>query len=131
MTVLELPEPPGQSGQKGWRSQWWKVRAYKADAWAAAVQQVRPSPDPPRRVRVHLHYRLWNLREQPNLYVDAKPVLDALKQTPSSRDKLAWKNGMFLMRGYFVDDDGVEFGEVTQEVDRSNRGVTVRIEPIE
>jgi len=130
VTILELPEPPRQGGGRSahWRGQWAKLNAYKIDAWAAAVQQVKPSPDPPARVRVSLAYRFHSRRDPPNLYVDAKVVLDTLKQVHPTRDKLRWKSGMFLMRGYFVDDDLLEYGSVSQVVDRENRGVTVTIE---
>jgi hypothetical protein len=130
--TLDLPEPPRQGGGRSrhWRGQWAKINAYKRSVWLAAIQQQTPSRKPPEKARVALQYRLWARRDPSNLYADAKPLLDALKQRPASRDKLRWKAGVYLDRGYFVDDDYLEFGSVTQEVDRNNRGVTVTIEPI-
>ena len=130
--ILDLPEPPRQGGgrSKHWRGQWAKINKYKRDVWLAAIQQSDPLLTPPKAVRVALHYRLWARRDPSNLYADAKPLLDALKQRPATRDKLTWKMCVWLDRGYFVDDDHLVFGDVTQEVDRKNRGVTVTIEPI-
>ena len=95
-----------------------------------SVSQVTPFCDPPRRVRVHLHYRLHSRRDPLNLFYDAKPVIDSLKQTPATRDRLKWKQGIWLMRGYFIDDDELVVGRVTQEVDRKHRGLTLTIEPL-
>lgn len=127
---LDLPEPPAQIGGRSrhWRGKWAKVNAYKADVWAAAVQQVKPKRNPPSKVTVHLHYRLWNRRDPANLYADAKPLLDALKQEHSTRDRLKWKNGLYRDQAYYTDDDELQFGQVTQEIDRENRGVTCVIE---
>ena len=131
--VLRLPEPPAQIGGRSahWRGKWAKVDAYKRAVWQAAIQQHEPEPCPPERVRIHLDYRLYARRDPANLYADAKPLLDALKQRPSARDRLQWKSGIWLMRGYYVDDDVLEFGTVTQRVDRDDRGVTVTIEALE
>lgn len=128
--VLELPEPPRQGGGTSmhWRGKWAKLNAYKADVWAAAIQQVKPMKDPPRIAIIHLHYRLWSRREPVNLYVDCKSLIDALKQRHPPRDRLTWKQGLFLDLGYYVDDDQLQFGNVTQEIDRKRRGVTLTIE---
>ena len=132
IVILDLPEPPRQGGgrSKHWRGQWAKINNYKRDVWLAAIRQHEPEIDPPEAVRVGLHYRLWARRDPSNLYADAKPLIDALKQRPATRDKLTWKMCIWLDRGYFVDDDQLIFGVVDQEIDRKNRGVTVTIEPI-
>ena len=131
--VLELPEPPRQGGgrSKHWQGSWSKLNAYKRDCWQAAIQQHTPSPDPPKAVKVHLHYRLHSRRDPSNLYGDVKPAIDALKLVPASRDKLKWKQNMFLMRGYYWDDDQLVFGNVTQEINRTRRGLTLIIEPLD
>ena len=131
--VLELPEPPRQGGgrSKHWQGSWAKLNAYKRDCWQAAIQQHTPSPDPPKAVKVHLHYRLHSRRDPSNLYGDFKVVGDSLKQVPASRDRLKWKQGVWLMRGFYVDDDQLVFGNVTQEICRTNRGLTLIIEPLD
>lgn len=121
--TLDLPEPPAQSGRKGWRTKWRTKHDCKEAVWAAAVRQVIPFPDPPCSVRVHAHYRLHARRDPTNLYGDAKPVLDALKAEPAPNDRLRWRNGLWLGRGYFLDDDLLEFGDVDQEIDRDDRGL--------
>lgn len=131
VVVLDLPEPPAQSGRKGWRSQWTKTKKAKRATWTAAVQQVRPFHHPPERVRIHAHFRLWAKRDQFNLAHDLKPVIDALKQEHNGRDSLDWRQGVCTELGYFVDDDEAEIGEMTQEINRDDRGVTLTIEVLD
>lgn len=129
--VLYLPEPPSQAGRKGWRSQWRKVRATKAATWAAAIQQATPLRDPPARVRIDLRYRLYSRRDPANLWYDAKPVLDALKASHERQDRLTWRGGLYLDRGYFLDDDLMELGSAKQKIDRANRGLTLIMTTLE
>ena len=130
--VLELPEPPVLSNARGhWYVRARRIREYKAQAWFAAIQQVRPAPDPPRRVRVDAHFRLWNLRDVDNLVGSAKYVLDALKQNIRMQH-LGFRDGILDQRGFFWDDDPahLELGTVTQEIDRKHRGLTLTIVPL-
>ena len=129
--VLELPEPPSQSGgrKKHWRAKWAQVNSYKKAVWESALSQQIPSPSPPRRVRIDAHFRLFSRRDPLNLPGDLKVAVDALKQVPASRDRLAWKL-IYPMRGYFVDDNQAELGTVTQEIDRKNRGLKLTITAI-
>lgn len=131
---FELPEPPAQTGSRSsrnWRAKWRRKRDAKRKTWAAAITQLRPFRTPPERVRIHAHFRLYARRDPTNLYRDLKPVIDALKAEPAPSDTLAWKQGLFLDRGYFVDDDHVDFGDVSQEIDRDNRGLTLRLEVLD
>ena len=132
--VLELPEPPVLSNARGhWRARASQIREYKTQAWAEAVNQSRPPPDPPERVRIDAHFRLWNLRDEDNLIGGSmKYVLDALKQNiPAGH--LRFRSGILVWRGYFIDDDPahLELGTVTQEIDRKHRGLTLTIEPLD
>lgn len=129
---LELPEPPAQTGAKGWLSQWRKVHRYKAAAWRAAIQARKPFTAPPSRVVFSALLVLHSWRDEPNLWGDLKPAIDALKQVPHSNDALRWKSGLFTMRGYFYDDDRAHFerGTVLQAVDRNARGLFVALEPV-
>lgn len=134
--VLDLPEPPSQTSRKGWRTQWRRTHRTKRKTWMAAVAQVTPFENPPERVRIHGHFRLWNPRDKWNLPHDLKPVIDALQQNHRSQDKLTWRenaNGVpvYPDRGYYVDDKDAERGRVTQEVDRENRGLTLTIEVLD
>lgn len=130
--TLDLPEPPSRNKieRLNWRAKRGTIRRYKADVWAAACEQVRPSPEPPAAAVIDAHLRLWNPRDPTNLEGDMKYVLDALKQRPATNDNLRWRDGIYIMRGYFIDDDQVTWGTVTQEVDRGRRGVTVTIRPV-
>jgi len=130
--VLCLPEPPNVANR---RIHWAEKNRYKALCWARACEQVRPFATPPPLVRVHAHFRLHQLMDpRDNLPARLKFVLDCLKQNQPTTGKLGWRNGLFVARGYLWDDDPGSLdpgGELTQEVDRKNRGVTVTIEPLE
>ena len=103
----------------------------KRATWAAAVTQVKPNRTPPHQVRVRAHFRLHQARDEDNLKASLKYVLDALR-LPSPRDKLRWRQGLYLEHGYLVDDSPVHcrIEEPTQEVDRKNRGLTLIIETV-
>lgn len=134
--MLDLPEPPAQSGRKGWRSQWRKAVKTKRKTWMAAVGQLEPFENPPKEVRIHAHFRLWNPRDDWNLVADLKPVIDALESRTHRDDRVTWRENaegipVYPERGYFQDDKYAKRGRVTQEVDRENRGLTLTIEVLD
>ena len=110
--VLELPEPPNVANR---RIHWAAKRLYRNQAWAYARSKVQRTHPIPEKVRVSLHFRLWALMDEDNLVARCKLPIDALKGE------------------YFIDDDPahMELGEVTQEVNRKDRGVTVSVEVVE
>lgn len=136
--VLELPEPPVQDNARGhYKARWRSKKETKKAAWRAAIVQVRPLNEPPRRVVVRAHFRLWGLRDEDGLTSSLKPVLDALKQAQPMRDKLDWRMApempvAWLTRGYFFDDDPkhLSLEKPTQEINRKHRGLTLTIEPV-
>lgn len=133
VVTLDLPEPETrQSGQHGsWQVEAAARKKQKRKAWTAAVSQVRPFEDPPARVRLHAHFRLWNLRDPWNLPGDLKYVIDALEQAARGGDELEWRRGLWPDCGYFVDDADAERGLITQEVDRDDRGLTLVVEVLD
>lgn len=131
--LLDLPEPPSQYGNPDWRRAMRRKRDAKQATWRAAVGQVEPFDDPPERVRIHAHFRLWNRRDPYNLPRDLKPVVDALQRDLSASDSRDWRvspNGTPLWpeRGYIAEDDDAELGLITQTIDRDDRGVTLYVE---
>ena len=132
--VLELPAPPSPNTRPRHPMAMvrWKNKT-KADTWTRAVQQCRPFTDPPQRVRVTAHFRLWNLRDEDNLYASLKATLDALKQNQPTTDNLKWRHGVCECRGYFWDDSPkhLTLEKPTQKIDRKNRGLTLAIEVLE
>lgn len=109
------------------------ISATKSGVWVSAIQQIKPFKDPHRLVSVHAAFRLHNLRDPDNLEASVKSVLDALKLRPASRDKLKWKRGFFLDRGYLFDDDPAHVASISAEqtINRSNRGLTLFIRGLE
>lgn len=103
-------------------------RRYQRSAWTHAVSQLQPLRDPPEHVTVSAHFRVHNLRDEDNLTGGLKWVLDALRQNQTG--SLEWRQGVYDRCGYFVDDDPkhLSLGSVTQELLRSDKGVTLTIE---
>lgn len=140
IVVLELPEPPSRRAEDKlhWRPRARLVFETKRDIWRAAIGQHEPLAEPPRRVRVSAHFRLWQLDDSiDNLRARLKRVLDALKQNHVAHDSLRWRlapdmPASWLRRGFFWDDAGefCESGEITQEINRRARGLTLTITPI-
>ena len=126
---LILPLPPARNAQGGRTSPkaaHWVKRRYQTRAWVAAVQQQRPTLDPPAKVRVTAHFKIYGpLRDDDGL--DMKWVLDALKQ--KQKGSLAWRLGLFDQCGYFVDDDPsrLELEKPTQVIDRKDRCLVLTI----
>lgn len=132
--TLHLPEPdsPNQAPQHPMERVRWK-NGIKWRTWKAAIQQEKPVTDPPDPVLVTAHFRLWNLRDEDNLAGGSlKWVLDALR-LPREADDVSWRRGLYERKGYITDDspDHMTLGEVTQEIDRSNRGLTLSILDLE
>jgi hypothetical protein len=111
--VLELPEPPNIANARlHWAAKQRHRKAYMHDTYLLAMSQHRPPKPVPQKARIAAHLRLWNLRDEDNLTASLKWVLDALKGV------------------YFVDDSPahLEVAKPTQEIRRSDRGVTCIIE---
>lgn len=133
MITLELPEPPSPNDapRHPMARTRWKNKT-KARTWEAAIAQASPVKFPARNVVISSHFRLYNLRDEDNLKASLKYVLDALR-LPSNREiekgQLGFKGGLFLSRGFFLDDNPREcrIEEPTQEIDRKNRGLTLTI----
>lgn len=116
MISLALPEPPNLANARWhWRKKNRLRKGYIEEAWYMAIRQHRPPKQPPERVRIRAHLRLWNLRDDDNLTASLKWPIDAL----SGR--------------YFVDDDPahMEIESVTQEINRRNRGIDIMIEVLD
>ncbi|MFW6083759.1 MAG: hypothetical protein ACODAA_00930 [Gemmatimonadota bacterium] len=116
MIRLELPEPPSLANKRWhWAERNRRKNAYQHDAYYMALDQQKPPKPPPEKVRIRAHLRLWNLRDEDNLDASLKWPLDALEGA------------------YYVDDSPrhLEIVEVTQEIDRKNRGLTLEIEVVE
>lgn len=127
--TLTLPEPPSPNahstnGQASHREK----RRYQRLAWATACSQAIPPAEPPNPVRITAHFRLHQLRDEDNLQASLKWLLDSLRQEQADRK---WRRGIFEDRGFFTDDNPacLTIEAVTQEVDRSNRGVDLEITP--
>lgn len=133
--ALELPEPPSQLTEAGhWRAKAQKVKRLKREVWMAAVDQLEPFEEPPSRVRLHAHFRLWNLRDPWNLPGSLKAVIDALQSDLNYQDPADWRTApgsgvaVYPDRGYILEDGDAEIGLVTQEVDRKDRGLRLLVE---
>lgn len=80
------------------------------------------------------HFRLATKpRDFENLVMSLKYVRDALKQRQPEDDPLRWREGLYVDKGFFVDDDPsrCELADVTQETGAEEPGLRVTIEPIE
>ncbi len=103
MIVLKLPLPPSPNRVR--TNRWAKrdqLNAYKRECWLKAVQQSMPPRRPAERMQYTAVFGVYRLRDEDNLEASLKPVLDALKRYQRSED---WKEGAYLGRGYFWDDD--------------------------
>jgi len=135
--TLDLPEPPSpnevSSAAYGHRMQAVRLKNdYKRTCWVEAMSQVTPTADPPKRALVSAHFRLHNLRDPDGLVGSLKYVLDAIR-CPQEGEDVSWRRGLAERKGYLADDGppNCVLCDVTQEIDRSARGVTVRITPVE
>lgn len=128
--VLALPEPssPNRAPSHAMVRHRGK-RGYQRLAWGMACAQCVPPAEPPARVRIDAHFRLHLLRDDDNLRASLKYVLDALRQRQANP---RWRRGIYEDRGYFIDDDPAHLalGDVTQAIDRRDRGLTLVITPI-
>lgn len=93
-------------------------REYQARCWFEAVRQERPDENPPVMVTVHamlLRCNRGTFRDEDGLKGGLKFLLDALAQ--KQRGDLSWRSGLFVDRGYFVNDSPrhLRLGEVWQE----------------
>jgi hypothetical protein len=125
--TLELPEPPSVNRHASHHQVLHSMkRAYQRAAWAKACSQAIPPHEAPRQVKVTAHFRLHQLRDEDNLFGSLKWAIDSLRQKQTSRK---WRKGIYEDRGFFFDDTPMclELGSVTQEVNRSNRGLTLTI----
>lgn len=123
---LPIPPPPNRTRFGSPRGAHFEKKAYQKAAWLAAVTQQTPDHDPPSKVIVSAHFKLYGpLRDEDGL--DLKWVLDALRQ--EQRGKLGWRQGLYVPCGYFVDDDPAHLTleKPTQEIDRKNRKLIVTI----
>lgn len=128
---------------------WRWVWTTKRDTWVAACTEpanVKPFKEPPRRVRIIGHFKVpYNLRDEGGLQESLKPVVDALKRKhhggisnktgKAYGDQLKWRSGLYLDRGYIIDDspDMVEYGLHTQETvpGKQYGGLTLTLEVLE
>ena len=132
--ILDLPLPPSPNavathnplhlhGSK---------RKYQKKCWAVAIAQAKPPRDPALAVRVDAHFRVHNIRDEAdNLPASLKWVLDSLRQ--KQQGKLNWRQGIYDKCGYFIDDNPRHLikGDVTQVIDRKNKGLTLVLTVIE
>lgn len=127
MTRLELPEPPSVNALPSHPMERHKAkRAYQRRTWVKACIQSPPPVVPPQTVRIDAHFRLYALRDEDNLVASLKWVFDSLRWAQAD---VAFRSGVYEGRGYFVDDSPqyMTLGNVTQEVNRLNRGLTLTI----
>lgn len=129
MIEFDLPEPPSLNAapQHPMQRVRWK-NDVRRRTWEAAISQHMPVSDPPDPVLVKAHLRLHNERDPDNLVSSLKYTLDSLR-LPDEGDNLRYRGGLYESKGYFVDDspEHMVLDEVTQEIDRSNRGLTLTI----
>jgi len=76
---------------------------YRKATWAEACAQQRPTLDPPEVVRVGALFHVGRLWDDDNRAQAMKWILDCLKQRQTG--SLRWRQGLFDLCGYFVDDD--------------------------
>lgn len=101
--ILPVPLSPNRWARNPWLRQRQKDD-YRTSVWSAAIQQQRPTLEPPARVVVAATFYLArHLRDEDNLRGSLKDVLDALKQKQTG--KMLWRHGVADLCGYFVDDD--------------------------
>lgn len=134
---LSLPEPPSpnevSSAAHAHPMQAVRMKnQYKRRCWVEAMGQVTPTVDPPEKVVVKAHFRLHNLRDEDNLTASLKYALDALR-CPQKGEDVSWRQGLAERKGYLLNDAPPNCAVLrpTQEIDREDRGVTVRIIPAE
>jgi hypothetical protein len=133
--VLTLPEPPSVNRNSKQAHRYSAARernAYKAHVWTAACRQLAPFVEPPAYVRIDAELRLFGLRDRDNAWSSLKWALDALRQK-QRQSVPAYRHGLYLGRGFFIDDDDAHLGLVppTQRIERGNRGLTLTITPCE
>ena len=125
---FELPEPPSPNTRPrhAMAAVRWK-NDYKRRVWMHACKQRKPMKKPPEIVTINAVVRLRNLRDPDNLHASMKYLLDALR-LPHGSEKDDWKLGVHQGKAFFTDDDpGRLTINVTQEIDRKNRGVSLEI----
>ena len=97
--ILPVPISPNR-----WKSNPYAQQAQKdehrAQVWAAALLQGRPTRDPPDRVHITATFYLCKLRDEDNLSV--KWTLDALRA--KQQGAMRWRQGIADQCAYFVDD---------------------------
>lgn len=128
---ITLPLPPSTNAVSEGRAAHYQKKAYQERAWVAAIQQRVPLHDPPERVTVRMHFYVHNLRDEDNRDTSVKWILDALKQ--KQRGSLAWRQGAYDQRGYFIDDDPrhMTLGRITQEILRSHKRAVIWLTELE
>jgi len=102
---LVLPIPPSPNRWKHHPMELHRQKnAYRKQAWAQAVVQVKPTRDPPERVRVRATFYMARLtRDEDNLTASLKFVGDCLKQRQTG--DLWWRQSVADLCGYFTEDD--------------------------
>lgn len=106
--ALELAEPPSVNVLL--RMHHRDRSRIRDDVWAQALAQKPRGWKPLKHFRIEAEFRLWNLRDPLELWACAKLHVDAL-----------------IHAGIIADDSrhNLVVGEVSQMVDRKNRGVRV------
>lgn len=103
--TLTLPLPPSRNVTAGMHHMALHriTSDYKRRAWLAALGQHAPRhpEDLPRAVDLHLTFLTKWERDEDGC--DPKYAIDALKA--KQRGKVAWRNGLAVEKGYFVDDN--------------------------
>lgn len=131
--TLWLPEPPSVNKNRKQANKYSAARErnfYKAQVWAEACRQRRPRFDPPAYVRIDAELRLFSVRDTDNAWGSLKWVIDALKLR---QKRETFRHGLYIGRGYFVDDDPAHIGLVppVQTIDRGGRGLLLTVTPCE
>ena len=129
MIHLKLPVPPSPNALPSHPMELHKVKnRYRRDAWLRAVSQHKPIMDPPEFVTVMAIFYTSQEWDEDNLSAGMKFVLDCLKQKQTG--KVAWKQGLFMDAGYFIDDDPSHMkldGIPIQAINRNDRRVEIII----
>lgn len=102
---LTLPLPPSPNRWKKHPLAFQRQKdEYREAAWLAAIQQHKPTHEPPPMVLlVATLYLARMMRDDDNLKGSMKFPLDALRRNQTGA--MRWRNGLYVEQGYFVDDD--------------------------
>jgi hypothetical protein len=101
-----------------------RKNAYRARVWVAAIQQHKPSLEPPEHVHLKTMFHVKRAGDEDGY--DLKWLLDTFGQ----KQKTGWRQGIADLKGFYIDDDPAHltWDRPLHVVDPDNVGVDIIME---